>query len=235
MKIHRASLFLFAVSLLPVFSVPVLAADTAKAATAAASGMAISAAKAAPANTSTVNAASSFESGNYKLRLTDVIGINVVDDAKASGEFKIDIDGNVLLPYLPDQPVKLAGLSTTDAAKAIIKAYVDQKIFVKPSITVVVKVAAPRYIIFLGQVSHQGKIEIPMSKEMTLSNALAEAGGPMPNADRYVTITRVNPDGTTKTLSKVDLKAAVTEGKDVPLQEGDIITLGQSLLGDVWH
>lgn len=181
------------------------------------------------------NAASSFESNNYMLRKTDVIYVNVVDDSKASGEFKIDIDGNVLLPYLPDHPVNLLGKSTAEAAKVIIDTYVAQGIFIKPSITVAVKVAAPRYIIFLGQVLKQGKIEIPVSKAMNLSTALAEAGGPTSKADRYVTINRINPDGTTKTLSKVDLVAAVKEGKDVALQEGDTITLGESVLGDVWH
>lgn len=185
--------------------------------------------------TLTGNPAAAFQTTNYKLRPTDLITVTVVEDAHATGDFKIDVDGTVALTYLPDRPIKLVGLSTSDAAKAIIKAYVEQGIFVKPSITVSVKAPAPRYVKFIGQVMKQGPIEIPPSKEMTLATALAEAGGPTSNADRYVTITRIKEDGTTETLNNVDLLAAVKKGKDIPLQEGDIITLGQSVLGDVWH
>ncbi len=228
MNSHRLLKWLFAAGLLACAPAWASSAEPAK----SASGT--DAANKA-AGTASLNPAAAFQSSNYKLRPTDLITVTVVEDPHATGDFKVDVDGTVSLTYLPDHPIKLVGLSTSDAARAIIKAYVEQGIFVKPSITVAVKTPAPRYVKFIGQVMKQGPIEIPPSKEMTLATALAEAGGPTSVAGRYVTITRIMDDGTTKTIPDVDLLAAVKQGKDVPLQEGDIITLGQSVLGDVWH
>jgi len=191
---------------------------------------------AASGNTSTGNAAASLQTDNYKLRPTDVIHVNVVDDSRAVGDFRVSVDGTVQLTYLNDQPIKVVGLSTGDAAKLIIKTYVDSGIFVKPSITVSVTEYAPQRVNFIGQVIKPGPVFIPPSKKLTLVNAFSEAGGPTNNAAGTVDITRINPDGTTTTLKNVDLLGATKDAKkDIPLQEGDTITLGQSLLGDVWH
>ncbi len=226
MKISRAFSLVIASSLLACWPVLASAADAPKAT------------DAKPASTTATNAdvAASFQAGNYKLRPTEVISVKVVDDDRASGSFRIGIDGNVQLPYIQDHPVKVAGLSASQAADLIAKAYVDQQIFVKPSVNVSVTEFVPEEVYFLGEVNKQGSIPIPAGQTLTLTQALAAANGPTHNAAATVTITRINTDGTTSVLKDVDLLGATKDKKkDIALQEGDTITLGQSLLGNVWQ
>lgn len=99
----------------------------------------------------------------------------------------------------------------------------------------VVTTPSAHSVTFMGAVNKSGQIEVPESKVLTLAQAFAAAGGPLPSADQYVTITRINPNGTTTILADIDLLAAVKDGeRDIPLQEGDIITLGRSAASNVW-
>jgi protein involved in polysaccharide export with SLBB domain len=180
---------------------------------------------------------SSFQENNYVLRPTDVIGVRVVDDDRASGSFTIGVDGTVALTYLdPDHPLKLEGLTVAEAVKLISKAYIDQKIFIKPTITLTVQTYAERRVYVMGLVTSPGWVVIPPEQKLSLVAAIAQAHGPTQNAAGTVTITRKMPDGSTKTFKNVDLLGA-TKGTspDFPLQEGDTITLGESLLGNVWQ
>jgi polysaccharide export outer membrane protein len=229
MKTHRALFLLVAAGLLAGVSARVSAADAPKAADA-------KSAKPASAASSDSDAAAAFQVGNYKIKPTEVITISTVEDSNASGDFRIGIDGNVQLPYLHDHPVKVAGLSTSEAADLIAKTYVQAGIFVNPSITVSIKEFLAQQVNFIGEVNKPGPIPIPVGKKLTLVQAFTQAGGPTHNAAGTVTITRINANGTTNILKDVDLLGATKDPtKDIDLQEGDTITLGQSLLGDVWH
>jgi len=229
MKTYRTPLLFLAANLLVIGQAWAAASDTSKpTATAATSASAATSA----------NGASLFQAGNYKLRPTELINVNVVDDDKAKGDFRIDIDGVVHLPYIQDHPVKVAGLTTSEAGDAITKAYVDLGIFVKPSITVSLKEAVAQQVYFTGEVNRQGPIPIPTGQKLTLIQALNAAGGPTHNAARTVTITRIKTDGSgnIERLSDVDLWGAVHgKANDVTLQEGDTIFMPQSILGDAWQ
>ncbi|HTB63830.1 MAG TPA: polysaccharide biosynthesis/export family protein [Opitutales bacterium] len=183
------------------------------------------------------DAGASFQTDNYRLRPTDKININVVDDAAATHNYQISVDGTVQLIYLDSAPpLKLSGLTLMDAKQAIIKAYVDNKIFIKPSITLEVTDFSARRVNVFGQVAKPGAVYFPPEKDLTLVTAIADAGGPTEKAAATVTITRINPDGTTKVLENVDLYGATKDAKkDILLQEGDTITLGESAFADVWH
>jgi polysaccharide export outer membrane protein len=184
-----------------------------------------------------LDAGASYQTDNYKLRPTDVINVNVVDDPNATHDYRINVDGTVQLVYLDAvSPLKLAGLTIADAKKAITKAYVDNKIFIRPSITIDVKEFSTRRINVNGQVGKPGPIYIPAEKDMTLVEAITEAGGPTDKAAATVNITRILPDGKTTTLQDVDLYGAMKDAKkDVPLQEGDTIFLGESAFANVWQ
>ncbi len=233
MKSNRALFLVMASSLLVLGPARAAAADAkpADAKPAASAGTAAS-----KATTDASGGSSLFQTSNYKLRPTELISVNVVDDPKANGDFRIGIDGNVQLPYIQDHPVKVAGLSASDAARTITQAYKDLGIFINPSITVSVKEYVAQQVYFMGEVNKPGTIPIPTGQKLTLVQALNVAGGQTHNATRLVTITRIKPDGNTETLKDVDLWGAV-HGKvpDVTLQEGDTIFLGQSLLGDAWQ
>jgi protein involved in polysaccharide export with SLBB domain len=116
--------------------------------------------------------------------------------------------------------------------KLISRAYVDQKIFIKPTITVTVKTYAERRINVLGQVSSPGWVIIPPQQDLTLVSAIAQAHGPTPRAYHIVNITRKESDGSIKTYT-ADLRAAMKgTGPDFPLEEGDTINVTESLIGN---
>ncbi len=170
----------------------------------------------------------------YRLRNTDVISVDIVDDARASREYKLGLDGTVKPIYL-SQPVKLAGLSVAEAEAALSAAYVQEKIFTKPQIALTIKEYAPRQIYFLGEVNHPGAIPIPPENELSLVAAFSLAGGNTPRAKRTCTITRLLPDGKSTEL-KMDLRAAVEDAKkDIMLEDGDTVFIGQSLLDNEWY
>lgn len=173
-------------------------------------------------------------SKTYLLRTADVISVDVVDDARANHEYKLTADGTVKPVYL-SQSIKLAGLSAAAAEDALGKAYVDAGVFAKPQITVTVKEYTERRIYFVGEVNHPGAVVIPPEQELSLVAAFSLAGGHNQNASRYCTITRLLPDGKSTTI-KMDLRGAVEDAKkDIMLQEGDAVLLGQSALGGDWH
>jgi protein involved in polysaccharide export with SLBB domain len=183
------------------------------------------------------DAGASFQTDNYHLRPTDKINVNVVDDAAATHNYQISVDGTVQLIYLDaSPPLKLSGLTLMEAKQLITKAYVDGKIFIKPSISVEVTDFSARQVNVLGQVGKPGPVFFPPQKDLTLVTAITIAGGPTEKAAATVNITRINPDGTTQILKDVDLYGATKDAKkDILLQEGDTITLGESAFADVWH
>ena len=108
---------------------------------------AVRAADAAKPALTSKDANATYQSDNYKLRPTDSIAINVVDDPNATHTYSISIDGTVQLIYLDTAPpLKLADLTVEQAKKAVIKAYVDNKIFIHPSITIDVTAYSTRRI-----------------------------------------------------------------------------------------
>jgi protein involved in polysaccharide export with SLBB domain len=85
-------------------------------------------------------------------------------------------------------------------------------------------------------VGKPGPVYIPAQKDMTLVEAITEAGGPTEKAAATVNITRILPDGSTTTLKDVDLYGAMHDAKkDVQLQEGDNIFLGESAFANVYQ
>jgi len=97
---------------------------------------------------------------------------------------KIDDQGRVSLPFIGQ--LKIAGMSTSAAEALIEKTYIDEEFFVKINATVV-----PEEQVFYirGQVNRKGKF--PMSREVTLLQAIAEAGGFTPFArEGKIQITR---------------------------------------------
>ncbi len=180
------------------------------------------------------DAAASFQTNNYLLRPTDVINVNVAEDNAATKDYRISVEGTVTLVYLNDHPLKVSGMTKEEVANLIRKTYIAEQIYKNPSVTVDVREFSVRTINVLGQVAKPGQVMIPAQKDMTLVNAISAAGGYTEKAATTVNITRVLADGKTMKFT-ADLKAAVLDAsKDIPIQEGDTISLGESFLADAW-
>lgn len=100
-------------------------------------------------------------------------GIPVAEDNKNI----IDGLGEVTLPYVGQ--VRVAGLTASDAERLIESTYVERGIY--RSINVIV-VAEDKVYFVQGEVARQGKFS--MSGDVTLLQAITEAGGYTPFANR---------------------------------------------------
>jgi polysaccharide export outer membrane protein len=187
------------------------------------------------ANTTTGTAAdsntgSSINATSYVLRPTDLLRIDLADDARGSKEVRIAVDGTIGL-YLLDKPVKVAGLTINEATDKIKKAYVDGEFFIKPQVSLMVAAYAPRRINVNGQVGRPGWVEIPPEEQLTLVAVISAAGGPTRIANPAVTITRKKPDGSYESIHK-NIKSAMRDAKyDFALQDGDSIFVDEDAIG----
>ena len=108
----------------------------------------------------------------YVIGPQDTLHINVWKEADLSSSVPVRPDGKISIPLLND--VQAAGLTAMQLANSItsgLKKYVDD-----PRVTVVVTAINSRRVYVLGEVRHPGGFSL--LPNMTISQAIADAGGP---------------------------------------------------------
>ncbi|MCA9050292.1 MAG: polysaccharide biosynthesis/export family protein [Planctomycetaceae bacterium] len=97
-------------------------------------------------------------------------------DDKSVLNWKVTVDefGETSLPNIG--PVKLAGLSSAEAEKAIIRTSLERDVFLTPVVDVDVRERRPRRVLVTGAVGTPGAIEIP-DDSVSLADILVRAGG----------------------------------------------------------
>lgn len=104
------------------------------------------------------------------LAVGDVIAVVVDGEKEFSKNYQIDKDGLITMPMV--KPVRLLGLSTSDAAAEITKALTD--VLVSPQVTVAFVERARMQVFVVGQVRKPGLVEIGAGDRVI--QALAQAG-----------------------------------------------------------
>ena len=117
------------------------------------------------------------EAQTYRLGATDLIQVSVYRAPEVSGEFRIDMAGNITLPMIGATHVQ--GLTSAEAAE-VVKKRLDGKYYVNPDVYVAVKEATSQRITIDGAVSNPGMY--PIAGRTTLLQALALANGPRADA-----------------------------------------------------
>jgi polysaccharide export outer membrane protein len=158
--------------------------------------------------------------GESRLRAGDPLQIRVetspTQPTQAS-EVTVDDDGFIALPLIGR--LKASGLTTSELAEKIQKAYVPQY-YVRCTATVLAPV---RYFYIGGEVKNPGRF--PWSKDMSLLKAISTGSGFTDFANRTkVELTR----GRAKTEYDCDDIRRHPE-KDVPIQPGDSIYVARSI------
>ena len=172
--------------------------------------------------TTTVPAAPSLEAGESesRLRAGDQLQIRVETSPNVApqvSEVTVDDEGYVALPLIGRQ--KALGLSTSELAERIQKAYVPQY-YVRCTATVQAPV---RYFYIGGEVKNPNRF--PWSKDMTLLKAISTASGFSDFANRNkVEIAR----GRTKLVYDSEDIRRHPE-KDVAIQPGDSIYVPRTI------
>ncbi|WP_428630641.1 polysaccharide biosynthesis/export family protein [Sphingopyxis sp.] len=152
------------------------------------------------------------ESLEYPLASGDKIRISIPDLQGADGEYLVDQTGVVSLPLI--KAVKVAGLTLREAEAAITQVILEQKILVRPTVTIQAIGLRPVYI--LGEVNRPG--EYNFRDGLTIFSVVSMAGGYTYRANsKSMTIIRVvNGEATT---GKADENTVVMPGDRVRIME----------------
>ncbi|MGB1129859.1 MAG: polysaccharide biosynthesis/export family protein [Haloferula sp.] len=144
------------------------------------------------------------------------------DDLTTRGQ--LSSSGTITIPLIG--AVKIAGMST-DAAASLIERKLRDGYLVRPEVTVSITARVRKTVTVLGEAQKPGLFRLDPNRRLTLVEAIGLAGG----------VTRIgNPKKITlkrrglESPIRVDMRA-ITSGraKDIPLQDGDIITIPESL------
>jgi polysaccharide export outer membrane protein len=114
-----------------------------------------------------------FSSGNGYSTSTTGVG----SKSQLPTDYLVDSDGMILFPFLGD--IQLANLTQIQAAKLLKKKLSD--FIANPQVTVLVRSSNFYNVSVLGEVSRPGKFLI--RGEPTIFSALADAGGPLSDAN----------------------------------------------------
>lgn len=123
--------------------------------------------------------------GELKLAPGFLITLEVLDDADLSGDFRIDQDGDLMLPGLGN--VHVGGKTVSEAASQIQQLLLTRHIMLKPQVNLDVLQYTVPQVTVLGEVTSPGRY--PLIAPEKLVDILAMAGGTLVTASNEITIT----------------------------------------------
>jgi polysaccharide export outer membrane protein len=149
------------------------------------------------------------------------------DEVKEKG-VRIQESGQITLPLLGS--VKAAGMTLDAFQNWLTEAY-NENYFIDPIVSAGISIednssAFPwGYVTVLGRVESPGRIRIPPTRDLTIMQAIQEAGGFIKYAkESGIEITRQEEDGGTKRMTfDVRKMAKSSDEADIRLEHGDVI------------
>jgi polysaccharide export outer membrane protein len=166
---------------------------------------------------------------NYILKPSDVISIEVYQEADLNKSARIQGDGSVALALIGK--VKVAGMTAGEAQSLIIDLY-NRDYLVDPQISLLVVEFSPKVIHILGSVNNPGVVPIPPDRDLTLTEAIASVRGVSRLGNpKSMTIKRVEEDGRARQM-EVNFSRIIKDpnSKDIILKEGDTIWVPERII-----
>jgi polysaccharide export outer membrane protein len=168
-----------------------------------------------------------------RMRSGLLLNVVVFVDGKKEIEalaLRVSKQNTITLPLLGQVPVK--GLSLDETRALLAKEY--GRYILKPQVTVEFaddgseKGAMPwGYVTVLGRVKLPGRIGIPPTTDMTVSEAIQKAGGYDTSANQSaIKVTRTNANTGRQEVHEVDLHAVGAQGRvqaDIVLEPNDVV------------
>jgi len=166
---------------------------------------------------------------NYILKPSDVIQVSVYQEPDLDKSVRIEADGTVTLALV--NKIKVSDLTVSEAQDLITQLY-NRDYLVDPQISVLVTSFSPKLVRILGSVNRPGVIDMPPDREMTLTEAIANANGVSRLGNpKSITIKRVGADGETQqfevNFNRILMNA---NAKDIVLEEGDTIWIPERII-----
>ena len=153
----------------------------------------------------------------------DNVEIRVFREDELTTRGQLSGDGTISLPLVG--AVRIEGLTTDQAAAAITRKLADGYL-VKPEVSVSIEARIRRTITVLGQAQRPGVFELPAHRQLTLVEAIGMAGG----VTRIANGKKISLKRAGGTVQVVNLSEIATgRGTDIPLRNGDVITIPESL------
>jgi protein involved in polysaccharide export with SLBB domain len=166
----------------------------------------------------------------YHLRPGDVIVIDFAAAPELELETPITPSGTITLPMAGEIP---AAGRTTDELAALV-GEVMSPYLLDPTASILITRLADRFVYVIGEVNRPGRID--MSGGITVSAALAEAGGIDPHG-KPSSVMVVRTTGVERALAfKVDVTKILSArdmSQDVALRADDIVYVPKSVIGRV--
>ena len=153
----------------------------------------------------------------------DNVEIRVFRESELTTRSQLSSDGTVSMPLIG--LIRIEGMTTDQAAAAITRKLADGYL-VKPEVSVSIEARIRRTVTVLGQVQRPGVFVIPSHRQLTLVEAIGMAGG----ATRIANSKKINLKRGSNQIIIVNLSdITVGKGQDIPLRDGDVITIPESL------
>lgn len=177
----------------------------------------------------------------YKLRVGDTVSFQIQEDQiwdpqNAPKSLVVQDSGEIEAPYIGR--VMAVGKTCNELAKEI-KAALEKDYYKQATVVISMNVASPILgrVYIIGQVQHQGPLDIQVNENLTAGQAILRAGGFADFAnEKKVKVIRssTGPDKTKQTETiNLDMDQILSEGKtdkDIVLQPGDLIIVPTKLL-----
>jgi len=158
-------------------------------------------------------------SQEYKIEPGDILEIIVFGEEELSREVIVMHNGNISFPLIGE--VKISGYTLKEAEEVIkekLKTY-----FTHPVVSIVVKSPTSPSVSVFGEVLRPGAI--PYQKGLKLTDYIALAGGPTPDANlkkvKVVKFTLEKPVSITLNVDKIIKKGIIEE--NIELKSGDLV------------
>jgi len=144
------------------------------------------------------------------------------DDLTTRGQ--LSGDGTISMPLIGS--VRLEGLTTDQAAAAITRKLADGYL-VKPEVNVFIEARIRKTVTILGQAQRPGVFELPAHRPLTVVEAIGMAGGMTRIANAKKISIKRGSGGPVLLVNLAEITKG--QGKDIPLRDGDVITIPESL------
>src|SRR4051812_37400024 len=159
----------------------------------------------------------------YQIGAQDLLKVTVLDEAELSQTYRVDSDGTISFPYIGRIP---AAGSTLSALQDRLRSRLAEGYIKNPQVRVEVESYKSQSVMVSGEVRSPGKFS--MTGQMTVLEALAQAGSPTPAASSELTIARKKPgaEAADSDLLRINWKdLQLGRGTDVALLDGDILNV----------
>jgi polysaccharide export outer membrane protein len=161
---------------------------------------------------------------DYRMGTGDVLRITVYGQPDLTTEARVGESGSITFPLIGD--VKLAGVTPAQGETEIAQRLKKGGFIVEPFVSLNVVQYRGQQVSVLGRVNRPGKY--PMEKISRVSDALALAGGIIPDGADVITLVRER-DGKTE-YREIDVVALFKPGGEAAnelVQDGDVINVAR--------